>query len=337
MRESNMKNNDKVKILAIILGIVLVSAALVCLFGLIENNLDKSDGNDPNISSLDMMGRIIYNGQQYKRNDRIKTVLLLGIDSLDEETEGDNRSQQSDFIAILIVNERDETYQILQINRDTMTQIRQLDQYGRVIGTYDGQLTLAHAYGSSENMRCKNSMEAVENLLYGIEIDHYLSITMDAVPILNDAIGGVTVTLRDDFTFMNPAYVKGTEVTLMGEEALTYVRARGMMEDPTNLNRMERQTTYMNAVLQKIDTLDLEDIIRAMTKLEDHLVSDCTIDQMSRLFDQAGDYEHIGTVSLPGEAVLGQTYMEYYVDELAVQKMVIDLFYRPVDTESSAD
>ncbi len=328
-------NKNKVKIIAIILGIVLVSAALVCLFGFIEKLLDKPGDNDPYSNAT--MGRIVYNGQQYKRNDRVKTVLLLGIDSLDEETVGDDRSQQSDFISVLIVNERDETYQILQLNRDTMTQIRQLDEYGRVVGTYEGQLTLAHAYGSSENMRCKNAMEAVENLLYGIEIDHYLSITMDAVPILNDAIGGVTLTLRDDFTFMNPAYVKGTEVTLMGEEALTYVRARGQMEDPTNLNRMERQSQYMDHVLRKIDALQLEDIVRTMMKLEDHLVSDCTIDQLSRLFDQAGEYEYTGTITLPGEAVVGEMFMEYYVDEIAVQKTVVDLFYQPVEAIESAD
>ena len=42
-----------------------------------------------------------------------------------------------------------------------------------------GQLALAHTYGSGEEDSCENTVLAVENLLYGVGIDHYVSLTMD--------------------------------------------------------------------------------------------------------------------------------------------------------------
>ncbi len=68
---------------------------------------------------------------------------------------------------------------------------------------------------------------------------------MDAVPIINDAVGGVTVTVLDDMTSADPALEKGAEVTLQGKQALTYVRTRRGLDDSTNLHRMERQRQYM--------------------------------------------------------------------------------------------
>ena len=59
-------------------------------------------------------------------------------------------------------------------------------------------------------------MKAVSNLLFGIEINHYLSFTMDAVALVNDLVGGVQVEVLDDLTFLDPALRKGETVTLKG-------------------------------------------------------------------------------------------------------------------------
>ena len=81
-----------------------------------------------------------------------------------------------------------------------MTQIRILGVTGEPAGTFTGQLALAHTYGSGEEDSCENTVLAVSNLLYGMEIDHYVSLTMDGVALLNDLVGGVTVEVLDDFS-----------------------------------------------------------------------------------------------------------------------------------------
>jgi len=63
--------------------------------------------------------------------------------------------------------------------------------------------------------------------------------------------------------------------------------------------------------------------------VNEYLVSDCTVDQLSTLIERVRDYRFDGTITLPGEIQKGDVYMEYHVDEPAAQKMIIDLFYKP--------
>ena len=37
------------------------------------------------------------------------------------------------------------------------------------------------------------------NFLMDVKIDHYISLTMDSVAVMNDLVGGVEVTVLDDF------------------------------------------------------------------------------------------------------------------------------------------
>ena len=61
----------------------------------------------------------------------------------------------------------------------------------------------------TEEASCENTLNAVENLLEGADIEYYVAMNMDAIGILNDALGGVTVTLEDDFTAADPTHAAG--------------------------------------------------------------------------------------------------------------------------------
>ena len=50
---------------------------------------------------------------------------------------------------------------------------------------------------------CRYQAKAVSNLLYGVSIDHFCSVTMDAVAVINDAVGGVSVQVMDDMTMVD--------------------------------------------------------------------------------------------------------------------------------------
>ena len=106
-----------------------------------------------------------------------------------------------------------------------MTQIQILGVTEEPAGSFTGQLALAHTYGSGEEDSCENTVLAVSNLLYGMEIDHYVSLTMDGVALLNDLVGGVPVEVLDDFSGIDDSLVQGETVTLRGRQALTYVRS----------------------------------------------------------------------------------------------------------------
>ena len=177
-------------------------------------------------------------------------------------------------------------------------------------------------------------MLAVENLLYGVEIDHYVSVTMDGVALLNDLVGGVTLEVLDDFSGIDDSLVQGETVTLRGRQALTYVRSRGGLEDSTNLHRMERQRQYLAALQQQLKAaVQQEDgfTLDALLQLNEYMVSDCTVEQLSALGDNLANYQVSDILTTQGQAQAGEEFMEFTVDETALQQLVLDVFYEPVE------
>ena len=284
-----------------------------------------------------MDGREItyYNGTAYAKREDLETVLLLGVDKFEGETpEGYLNNQQADFLLLLVMDKENETCTPIQLNRDTMTQIQILGVTGEPAGTFTGQLALAHTYGSGEEDSCENTVLAVENLLYGVGIDHYVSLTMDGVALLNDLVGGVTVEVLDDFSGIDDSLVQGETVTLQGQQALTYVRSRGGLEDSSNLHRMERQRQYLSALQQQLKAaVQQEDgfTLDALLQLNEYMVSDCTVDQLSDLGDSLAAYQVSDILTTPGDAQEGEVFMEFTVDEAALQQLVMDVFYEPVE------
>ena len=193
------------------------------------------------------------------------------------------------------------------------------------------QLALAHTYGSGGKDSCENTLKAVSGYLYGIGIDHYVSFTMDAITILNDSVGGVTVTVNDDFTGIDDTLVKGQTVTLYGQHAVNFIRSRmSMTEDPTNLNRLSRQREYLSSLYDRIRQVSASDgdiIDSAFVKITDYIVTDTTVNTLSQLAEKLTGYEFLGIETIEGETVKGERFTEFYADEELLQKQIIRLFY----------
>ena len=326
---------------AAILAVVLVLLAGMLLLQRWENTQDAPVSSSGEASSVEagapVDGREItyYNGTAYAKRENLETVLLLGVDKFEGETpEGYLNNQQADFLLLLVMDKENETCTPIQLNRDTMTQIQILGVTGEPAGTFAGQLALAHTYGSGEEDSCENTVLAVENLLYGVGIDHYVSLTMDGVALLNDLVGGVTVEVLDDFSGIDDSLVQGETVTLQGQQALTYVRSRGGMEDSSNLHRMERQRQYLSALQQQLKQASQQDsgfTLDALLQLNEYMVSDCTVNQLSDLGDSLAAYQVSDILTTPGDAQEGEEFMEFTVDEAALQQLVMDVFYEPVE------
>lgn len=324
-----------------ILAVVLVLLAGMLLLQRWENTQDAPVSSSGPSSAVEadvpVDGREItyYNGTAYAKREDLETVLLLGVDKFEGETpEGYLNNQQADFLLLLVMDKQHETCTPIQLNRDTMTEIQILGVTGEPAGTFTGQLALAHTYGSGEEDSCENTVLAVSNLLYGMEIDHYVSLTMDGVALLNDLVGGVTVEVLDDFSGIDESLVQGETVTLQGQQALTYVRSRGGLEDSSNLHRMERQRQYLSALQQQLKQASQQDsgfTLDALLQLNEYMVSDCTVNQLSDLGDSLAAYQVSDILTTPGDAQEGEEFMEFTVDEAALQQLVMDVFYEPVE------
>lgn len=98
--------------------------------------------------------------------------------------------------------------------------------------------------------------------------------------------------------------------------------------------RMERQRAYLKALRQKtVERISADEgfVFDALMELSDYMVSDCTIDTLATYFDAVSRNGEPEVLTLDGESVVGEQYMEYYVDEDALQENIIEWFYTPVE------
>lgn len=321
------------KTVAVLLVLLLIAVLFLFVLSRWEENYGKVDISE--IVAPDD-GRVYLDDACYVPKDDLDVILLLGVDKFlsQSQDESYNNSQQTDFMMLLVMDRRNETCTALHLNRDTMAEIPVLGVRGEQAGTITGQLALAHTYGSGRLDSCRNAVKAVSDLLYGVKIDHFAAFTMDAVAQINDLAGGVTVTVLGDLSSVSPQMVEGTSLILTGDMALSYVRTRYGLEDSSNLRRMERQRQYLEGLRDQLSAkmkFDNSFLLDVLEKISPYMTSDCTINQLSQLYDHWELYADGGIRIIDGEAKVGAEYMEFYPDEAALKRLVVDLFYVPLE------
>jgi len=154
--------------------------------------------NTPNITEAEpetISKTIIRNDTAYFPRQDITVFMLLGIDEFGPVKASDsyNNKGEADMIALIVFDHTEKNYDIVVVNRDTMMDVPVLGINGHKAGTAYQQVALSHTYGSGLEDSCENTEEAISNFFYGLNIDYYMSINMDAISILTDAVGGVEV------------------------------------------------------------------------------------------------------------------------------------------------
>lgn len=276
---------------------------------------------------------VTRDGVDYFPRQDITVIMVLGIDQYGPVTasESYNNSGSADMVMLLIFDEVDQTCSALCLNRDTMLEMPVLGIGGKQAGTYYGQLALSHSYGSGLEDSCENTRAAVSNFLNGLTIDYYVAMNMDAISILNDAVGGVKVNVTDDFSVVDPTITMG-EMTLFGEQAVSFVRTRQNVGNQLNISRMERQREYVDGFVDAFwNKMDSSDgfVVSAYEAVSPYIVTDCSVNAISGMMERYADYEVKEIVSVPGENILGDTYYEFYADEEALDALILRLFYAP--------
>lgn len=318
------------KIILVAIILVLLITAIVVVGYLYEKNHSEFQGSGSENVGSDKT--IEYNGKTYVYNPNVETVLIIGLDAFGEAGEIDsyNNDKQADFLVLLVLNRADKTCKAIHINRDTMTDVPVLGVTGQQIGVVNQQISISHTYGNGGIDSCHNVAVTVSRMMYDLPIDNYVSMTMNGIKTLNDLIGGVTLTVLDDFSGVDDTLIKGEEVTLLGDHALNYVRSRNNMEDSTNENRMIRQRQYMQAIYEqgKVRAEGDDDfVLDVLTRMSDYIVSNCSIGQIDNLFEKAIEYDFGEIKVIEGESVKGEQYMEFHYDADALKKLVVETFY----------
>lgn len=272
---------------------------------------------------------ITCDGVDYVQREGLQTWLLMGIDESGEAvgTESYIGGGQADVQMLLVVDHNNKTWQILQLNRDSMVEVPVLGVTGKVIGTEFEQLTLAHSYGDGKKQSCENTVTTVSNLFNGQKIDGYMALNMDAVAILNDMVGGVPVEITSDFSAVDPSLQEGTVVTLQGDQALTFVRTRKDVDDQSNLSRMARQRQYLAALQKQMEKQDADFAVRAYDAVFDYMVTNMGSKTVTEIGQYMKEYTELDLLTIDGESKVEDGYIAYYLDEDSLQQTMLELFY----------
>lgn len=299
--------------------------------------LARSDLTDAEVIGDDWQeGDVRYQGVHYRYNQDIMTFLFLGIDKMEEvqPVKDGIDGGQSDAIFLLVLDPHKKEISVIGINRDTMTDVDVYDREGNFVDTETLVICLQHGYGDGAKISCERSVSAVSKLFYGLPISGYCSINMGAIPLINDAIGGVTVTALEDV--INSDIKKGDEILLRGMDAYYYLHNRDIAVDESARMRLERQKQYLTAYAKTAMASVKSHLtlpVGLYRILEKYMVTDVSVDEVSYLATQVADYkfdaQHFYTLEGKTEELKG--FEVFYPDETALYELILKVFYEEVE------
>ena len=306
----------------------------------VKLSMEKENTPD-DVEEIEDDGKTItYKGEKYRWNDNISTILFLGSDrTVEQQQERESVigiNGQADTILLGIIDNTNKKISFININRDTMTNVSQYTPDGDYAGDKQMQICLAYSYGKDNEESCEMMASTVSNFLYGIPIDSYARISYDAVPMLNDSVGGVTVKVIEDMTEFNPAFVKGETVTLVGKQALQYIRERNLYMLESNELRVARQKQYFYAFMHRtIDATraDLTLPIGLYNNAKPYMTTSITPSQVTYLTSNVLEYgvSDDAIHSVTGNAIDGANgLVEYHADDVKLYELILNTFYNKV-------
>ena len=260
-------------------------------------------------------------------------ILLMGVDEqVKQDANGIyGNANQSDVNILAVLDLRNKEMTLISVSRDAMCTLDILDSAGEHVGTATAQLALAYAYGDGAERSCELTSAAVSRLFYDLPIPAYGSIYMQGIRQLVDSVGGVTVTPGTSI----PGFAAGQPVTLTGKLTENYIRYRADSTEGNN-QRMQRQKQVVLALVHKMLAQVKEDpasILALYNNIRRNTTTNINTAMMVYLAQQAsGMHFSDDIVNVPGTSVMGaQRHAEYQVDQDALLRMILNIFYEPVD------
>ncbi len=294
-------------------------------------------------------GKIInYMGKTYELNKNITSILCMGVDRNELKVgESLGANGQADANFLLTIDTVSGEVNAISINRDAMVETASYSAGGEYLGTKKQQLCLGYAAGDGKEKSCENMVQSVSSLFYGIPISAYIAIDLNAIGVLNEAVGNnITVTSPDSFysSIYGVSFEAGKEVLLDSpQKAAAFVRQRDITKLDSNVTRMQRQKQY----LQKFSTAAIQKTKENITfpitlynLISDYNVNSMTAPKISYLTSCViGGMKNpkVNFINVEGELIESETLQsgekkaEFIVDEQKLFELILDVFYQEIN------
>lgn len=267
-----------------------------------------------------------FEGKEYHRKDKISTVLFLGVDYGSEPSEGNmGTGPHSDTMILFILDDAAKTIQALMISRDTMTEVDLYKANGDYAFSGVMQITMQYTFGDSPRRACYLTKKTVSELLYEQRIDSCMALYLTGLGQIVDGMGGLELTMPDDYTYIDERFTEGATVMLSGEDAEKFIRNRDTDSFGSNNVRMDRQFELVKQLFETLRQKGGASYMEEMLEMAgDYVESDVDADTIQKF----ATYQFVDEqLRLPGEDVEGEYHDEFYVDDQELQKLLLSLFY----------
>ena len=332
-RHGSTAASRRLRGLIAILVLILVVVVGVILGSKYEQaqNVEHRTAMDENFGKLPTMQ---FDGADYRMRSGLTPILLIGYDKTDSVQTGYRSGGQADFLMLMVIDHGNRQVFRLYLDRDSMANVKVIGMTGRDVGTSVMQICLAHAFGRTQEENNQYTLDAVSNMLEGVPVALYASMNLASLQQLNHLLGGVKVTIEDDFSQYDAQMIPGAELTLTDAQAELFLHSRMTIGDGTNVSRMRRHRAYMSAAFDTIQRKLRADTSYASTLLDaaDSFVeTNMAKGRIINELNSAASYTMLPFDSLAGEHIIGTNgYVEFHVDEASIMNWIIRAYYEPV-------
>ena len=274
------------KIGAILGGTVALVAAAGAV--ILASKLSKIETTELDSEALSISEEAKERGTGYLN------VALFGVDSRDNELDGDTRS---DTIMIASLNRETMEVKIVSVYRDTL--MEQKD------GTLN-KANSAYSFGGPEDAL------AMLNKNLDLDIEHYVTVNFNALIDVIDAVGGIEIDVQEEEISYICGYateimkVTGKESpgvtepglqTLNGVQATAYARIRYTAGD--DFKRAERQRDVLTKIIEKLQGASLAQINKIIDEVFPEVSTNFTLTEILEYAKDAFDYQLGETTGFP--------------------------------------
>ncbi len=344
-RRHRSKKNKKLRIAIIVLCVILalILIALGSVFALLK--MGEQSIKDANAATdlqtegvaYDEGHTVQYNGKTYALNENMASICIIGYDRRTEQVVNSKNVGQADAVMVLAANLETGEVTAIGIPRDSMVEV---DEYmGDVFaGIGTTQLCLSFAYGDGGETSSQYTEAAVSRVLYNMPVNTYVSLNMESIGDLANAIGGVSITPLQSIPGTN--IVKGQDTVLFGNNALKYVQWRDTSVLESSLDRQARQSQFVQAFCKEALAQsggNVGTLVNLFKVARDNGVTNLGVDDFTYLASTVLNtgISSINVVTLQGEMKQGNVFAEFYLDKANVYETVLSVYYHEVGGSSN--
>ena len=316
------------------LVLLTVGTALFLIFkgksDLLTDDIQISSPDGINATVQEGGQYIVYNGVTYKYNENVTTLLFMGTDKRDLNDQNEQGTGgQADVIVMMALDLKNRKLTMVNVPRDTMTDVAIYSASGYYTGMKKQQICLSYAYGDGKKTSCNNTMASLRRIFYNIPVSTYYSLDLDGIAAMNDAVGGVDVVSPETIN----KFKEGQQYHLQGGDAESFVRDRVHDRADANMLRMQRQQVYARSFMNTVMSGVRKDPSVAVDLFNESAPYSCTNLNAAKVMYLAQDIVLHGSLSaeivtVPGKTTLNANEQaEFNISEKEFYEQFLSVYY----------